>query len=419
MGARLSRLRHCAQRFANLEGLFMPHRDALEALVDLLYEAAFEVGKWPLFLAALAQMLEGTLPTLFLHNTQAHSGALSIHAGYDTATVRSYQERFAERNVWLRGGLHLLQPGHVRTSHMMCSRAEFLRSEWYSDYCRPLGISQGIGATILKDATTTSNIAVFAGEGRADYDEDSKGILTFLMPHLQRAMRVHTRIADVDLRKGELLEALERLATGVILVTASAQVVFMNSAARSLVNAGDGLKVEHGVLNALRLQETSKLRRLIGGAAETTARKGFESGGILRISRSNGRKQLEAVVSPISLADTASLAQRAVAALYITDPAQDLTDVLSLLVKLHGLTRAEAKAAAAIVSDPGKSARRIADELGVSYNTLKTQLKRAYAKTGACGQGQLIRLILCGIGQINWNAAASEPAEPKRPDRRG
>jgi DNA-binding CsgD family transcriptional regulator len=392
--------------------------DALDPLIDLLYEAAFEVEKWPPFLNALAQVLDGTLPTLFLHNTQAHSGALAIHAGYDSATVRSYQERFAERNVWLRGGLHLLQPGHVRTSHMMCSRAEFLRSEWYADYCRPLGISQGIGATILKDATATSNIAVFAGEGRADYDDESRRTLKYLMPHLQRAMRVHTRIADIDLRKGELLEALERLATGVILVTASAQVVFMNSAAQSLVNAGDGLKVDRGGLKTLRPQETSELRRLIGGAAQKTARKGLESGGILRISRSNQRKPLEAVVSPISLGDTWSLAERAVAALYITDPAHDRTDILSLLVHLHGLTRAEAKAAAAIVSDPGKSARRIADELGVSYNTLKTQLKRAYAKTGTCGQGELIRLMLTGIGQINWNAGESEASEPKRPPRR-
>jgi DNA-binding CsgD family transcriptional regulator len=392
--------------------------ESLEPLIDMLYEAAFDAEKWPPFLDALAQVLDGTLPTLFLHNTHAHSGALAIHAGYDTATVRSYQEHFAERNVWLRGGLHLLQPGRVRTSHMMCSRAEFHRSEWYADYCRPLGISQGIGATILKDETVTSNIAVFAGDHRPEYDEGSKTLLKALMPHLQRALRVHTRIADIDLRKFELFEALERLTIGVILVTETANVVFMNSAARSLVNAGDGLIVDRGGLKTLRSQETFELRRLVGGAAQKTARKGIESGGILRISRPNRRRPLEAVVSPISLGETWSLAERAVAALYITDPTHSLTNILSLLVHLHGLTRAEAKAAAAIVNDPGKSARRIADELGVSYNTLKTQLKCVYAKTGTRGQGELIRLIFSGVGQVNWTPGVAKPSEPKRPNRR-
>jgi DNA-binding CsgD family transcriptional regulator len=391
--------------------------ESLEPLVDMLYEAAFDVEKWPSFLVALAQVLEGTLPTLFLHNSQAHTGTLAIHAGYDSATVRSYKEHFAERNLWLREGVHLLQPGYVRTSHMMCARTEFLRSEWYSDYCRPLGISQGIGATILQDATVTSNIAVFAGNSRADYDEESKGILRALLPHMQRALRVHSRIADIDLRKCELFDALERLTMGVILVTASAQVIFMNSAARSLVNAGDGLIVERTGLRTSRSQETSELLRLIGGAAQKTARKGIESGGILRVSRPNRRPPLETVVSPINLGDTWSLAERAVAALYITDPARHRTDVLTLLGRLHGLTRAEAKAAAAIVNDPGKSARVIADELGVSYNTIKTQLKHVYAKTGTSGQGELVRLILSGLGQVNWQDAERQESDVNQPKR--
>ena len=123
-------------------------------------------------------------------------------------------------------------------------------------------------------------------------------------------------------------------------------------------------------------------------------------------------------MSPINPKESWSLTERAAAALYITDPTHDRTGILSLLIHLHGLTRAEAKAAVAIVSDPGKSARKIAEELGVSYNTLKTQLKRGYAKTGTCGQGELIRLIFSGIRQINWNAEEFRAQEKKRPPRR-
>jgi hypothetical protein len=194
------------------------HSDVLPPLIDCLYEAAFDAGHWPDFLAMLAQQLAGTLPTLFLHDTRAHSGALAINVGYDAGIVRAYKDHFAERNIWLRSGTHLLTPGSVRTSHMMCSRKALLGSDWYADYCRPLDISQGIGATIYRDSVVTSNIAVFAGDGRQEYDRNDIALLEALMPHMQRALRVHMHMAESDLRRREFADALEHMTVGVIMV---------------------------------------------------------------------------------------------------------------------------------------------------------------------------------------------------------
>src|ERR1700722_14045702 len=122
--------------------------EQLGSLVESVYDASIDAARWPDFLSLLAKQLTGTLPTLFIHDARAHSGALAVTVGYDSGTGRAYQEHFAERNKWLRSGAHLLTPGSARTSHMMCSRRALLASEWYADYCKPLHISQGIGATI-------------------------------------------------------------------------------------------------------------------------------------------------------------------------------------------------------------------------------------------------------------------------------
>lgn len=206
--------------------------EQLGSLVESVYDASIDGSRWPVFLSMLAQQVSGVLPTLFIHDTRAHSGALAINVGYDSGIVRAYKDHFSERNIWLRSGNHLLTPGSVRTSHIMCSRQAFLASEWYADYCRPLNISQGIGATIHKDSMVTSNVAIFAGDDRAEFAGEEIALLKALMPHMQRALKIHMHLAECELRQGEFVDAMEPLAVGVILVTVSARVVFANRSAR-------------------------------------------------------------------------------------------------------------------------------------------------------------------------------------------
>jgi len=115
------------------------------------------VGQWPVFLGGLADLLGGTLPTLFRHDPRNHSGSFDQSVGYEPQALIDYRERFAGNNVWLCGARPHLIPGRVRFSHMMCSRYEFFHSPWWTDFCRPLGVWQAIGATILKHDSVTYN----------------------------------------------------------------------------------------------------------------------------------------------------------------------------------------------------------------------------------------------------------------------
>jgi DNA-binding CsgD family transcriptional regulator/PAS domain-containing protein len=366
--------------------------EQLGSLVESVYDASIDGARWPAFLSMLAQQLSGVLPTLFIHDTRAHSGALAINVGYDSGIVRAYKAHFAERNIWLRSGHHLLTPGSVRTSHIMCSRQALLASEWYADYCRPLNISQGIGATIHKDSMLTSNVAIFAGDDRADFGGEEIALLKALMPHMQRALKIHMHLAEANLRQGEFVEAIEPLAVGVILVTASGQVLFANRSARRLLDNRDGLMIDRQGLRAGRSRETNALRALIGCTMGPYGQGRSQSGGGLNVTRPNGRRALQVLVSPIRPQQSLHLGARAVAAIYVTDPEQVSERPEVVLMRLYGLTPAEAKVAALIVR--GMSARQAAEGLAISYNTVKSHLKRVFAKTGTNGQGDLIRLIV-------------------------
>jgi DNA-binding CsgD family transcriptional regulator len=175
----------------------------------------------------------------------------------------------------------------------------------------------------------------------------------------------------------------------------------MNAAASSLVSKAEGLVVDSAGLRAARSDDTARLRALIGGASETSAHRALHSGGVMRVSRPDGKPPLEILVSPLHLADDWQFIERAVAAVFVTDPslAPPTADVL---IRLYALTPSEAKVFATIAS--GASAKQAADELGVSYNTLKTHLRHIFTKTDTRSQGELVRLAQGGIAGLDLTA---------------
>ena len=77
--------------------------------------------------------------------------------------------------------------------------------------------------------------------------------------------------------------------------------------------------------------------------------------------------------------------------LFIVDPANRAGIPVSWIMDSYGLTRAEAKVALAASS--GLTIPETATRAGVSENTIKTHLRRVYAKTGTTRQSELARLM--------------------------
>src|SRR5690606_23395842 len=128
-----------------------------------------------------------------------------------------------------------------------------------------------------------------------------------------------------------------------------------------------------------RPQETARLRRLIGEAAETSAGRGLGSGGIMKITRPSGRRAYELLVSPMRGENALSAFNQPIVMVYVSDPAQAPQIPEAALRELYGLTAAEARVA--VLGTSGKSVEEIAEALRVSRNTVKTHLKGVFSKT--------------------------------------
>jgi DNA-binding CsgD family transcriptional regulator len=368
----------------------------LELLIQDIYKAAVHGAEWLTFLASLASALDSGHPSFYLVDTFDRKGSIEVSVGLDDTQRRAYREHYAHRNVWIKGAMPQLRPGSVRSSDQVCSRRDFLHSEWYADFCKPLGWTRGIGATILQDGTLTANIGAFRGGSRPEYADEDFALVRELMPHLQRGLKMYRQLAETRAH-GQALEAvLDGLPTPALLVAEDSAVRFLNAAAERLIRTSDGLVLGAGRVCALLPDETASLRALIGGAAQTSASLARKSGGSLRISRPYGRGRLELLVSPLpSRHDDWLLSRPAVAAIFITDPSGMAVADDSVLIRQHGLTACEAKVVVAF--SRGLVGKEICRELDISYNTLKTHLRHIYAKTRTKHQSDLVRLVAGGL----------------------
>jgi DNA-binding CsgD family transcriptional regulator len=227
----------------------------------------------------------------------------------------------------------------------------------------------------------------FSGVRTACAQRTAPALVRVLKPHTTPAL--HSHLASSQNASTSLRSKLDLLALGVILLSPKGRVVTMNSAAERLLEDG-GLQVTRDRLLAEGAAESARLQQLVAEATAAPADAGSEPAGVLTVSRRN-RSPLQLLVSPARGFD---LDERhpVRAIVFAGDPAQGAGLTNETLRVLFGLTPAECRLA--ILLADGHSLTTIAGMVGVSRNTVKSQLSSIYGKTGTSRQAQLVRLLL-------------------------
>lgn len=370
-------------------------------LVPLIYEAAVDPALWPEFLRQFNEAIGSAGAALFFQDHDSSQGHIAASHGYDPHYQRQYQEHFASVNVWLKRMADQTKSGDIRNSLSACSGSELVRTEYYNDWLRPQDLFYGYGGTILRQGSVTTNITAMRPRRTGSFGDAETRILELLMPHLQRAVQLHHRLATLEAQRSASLEALDHLAAGVVLVNAHAQVLFLNRAAQQIVDGNDGLSAGLHGLSAAHAAETNELRRSIAECGMLASGLALAvSRGVMHISRPSARRPFSLLIIPLCLEfarrQLLTAGQIPSAIILISDPEADPALDPSALQHAFGLTPAEARFALVMIS--GKSVGEAADHLGVTLNTARTHLKRVLSKTGARRQGELIHLLLKSFG---------------------
>jgi DNA-binding CsgD family transcriptional regulator len=187
-----------------------------------------------------------------------------------------------------------------------------------------------------------------------------------------------------------LLDLLDRIAPGVILIGASGHAEWMNQAAEQIMNARQDLAIASGRLRFTDRRDDAALQRSINSAMVLP---GTDS--CVALCTASSGVSLHVFVIAFSRESVR------VIAVVLMDPNAVTSGRETLFAQLFDFTPAEARLAASIVA--GMTVKETAVSSGREISTLRWHLKQIFAKTRTSRQTELVRLlttvsfILCDV----------------------
>jgi DNA-binding CsgD family transcriptional regulator len=276
------------------------------------------------------------------------------------------------------------------------------RSEFFNDWIKPQRIGEAaLFATVLQERATIG-VLCMAHDEQGHYEETDRQFLSVLMPHFQQALRLQQRMTSLESQKEAAERALDSWSVGIVILDPSGSVVLANRSARAMFDRKLGISLDGRELRASTVRETRLLRDLVGSAVGTTmccsaskrsdpSPERLKPGGVMVLPRLSDGPPLQLLVSPIGPNASLGPARGAGAVVFISDPAATPPERHELLRRLYGFTRGESRVVVLLLE--GKSLPAIANELGISLNTVKTHATRIYAKTRTRGHADLVRSV--------------------------
>jgi DNA-binding CsgD family transcriptional regulator/PAS domain-containing protein len=360
-------------------------------MLGTMYAAQTAPELWGDFLRALCESIGATNAALIAHDTGTNEHRVfgSFGDGIEQSSDL-YAERYWEFDEWTRRGISRLEVGKVLIGTDVWPEPEFLRSVFYNEFLKQFDIcsvaSVGMGSIPRKfDA-----LSIYRSHLDREFTAENTAVLSMLQTHLQIALATRSRLAALESKVADLENAFNSIQSALVLLDAAGRVVFVNAAAYSILNRGDGLYLSKTkLITTQRSRESAKLIELIFKAIATAKGQGHFGGGAMPFPRP-GKKPFHLLVSPLR-SESAALPGRAVVAVFLSDPEMTPVVPAEVLRMLFGLTPAEARLALSIFA--GHSLSETAEMTCVSRETVKSQMASVLVKTGARRQSELVRLV--------------------------
>ncbi len=374
-----------------------PYEDGqIIELIGQLYEVSGDLSNWLDFLENLRRVTGSATTIVRSSDQDTGQGHAPLAMPHNTLQMRAYRELYhpAARELFRHNPL-FLETGAVATRRMVVDDDTFEQSRLYREFFGPQGWYHLINAVFDVSGQVVLSLTLTRAKQVGPYGQAEIDLLRRLVPHMRRSMQLFRQLRQVSDLGQVLVDTLDFLPVGVVLAGTEGDVFATNRTARELLANQDGLQLTRGGrLLAARPETDGRLQEMIAKAAGVgLADRGPV--GTLTVPSSDGSQDLGLMVFSAGGTASGQVQPDGCAAIYLSDPAQRIETAEPVLQGLYGLTRAEARLAADLVR--GHTLEQAATERGVSLNTVRTHLKRVFAKTGTTRQADLVSLLLSGV----------------------
>jgi DNA-binding CsgD family transcriptional regulator len=364
-------------------------------LIDGAYEAALDPAQWHEYLQTVTGSVGGTAAAMMHHDLRQLGGVFES-VGLDPDGLDLYNRHYSTMDPWAFSPkiAPLLASAGVVTDQQLIPRSVLRRNECYNDFMLRFDRTRMVSVA-LAPGPAFSGISILRRERDQEFGEAEVRFLSWLVPHLRRALRLHDCLRTAANERTALMDGLDAVPCAVVIVDRHTRVALTNRAGATLQIDRDGVGIRSGVLVVGSAAANRRLNELVATAADEQ-RIDLLAGGTMVIRRPRSPQPLHLLVAPVRSTGRFDVVHRRAAAIvFISDPSQDLLPSECLLQQYYGLTPAEAEVAAHIGA--GRSLEEIANARGTTIGTIRWYTKQVLAKTGCSNRAQLVRQLTVGL----------------------
>jgi len=351
-------------------------------LLTALYEGMFEQPMWNRFLSGLAaQTVSSYTGLVFRPADSDEIVELSAGAKLPSQLRQLFFERFGRDPLPHRK----MREGRVYALEEIVDAADPIQRALVDDILTPGDMRDLRSVRIAEPGGVEAWLTI---AGKRDFRAADTALIANLVPHVRIALRSFIALEKERFHSSVASHAFGRLNFGWITLDAGCRIIDMTPNMEPLFQRTGILR--RGRYDRLVPASPSVDREVTALVKEFAQGTGGQPKAI-NLSRD---PWMDILVKPVQR-PTLSGTLTPVAIAYVSGDRQSQADRHEQLVSLFGLLPSEARLAWQLAQ--GTSISEAAGMVGITEETARSYSKKIYAKTGARGQPELVRIVLTSV----------------------
>jgi len=365
-----------------------------DELIGTIYQGPLEAVPFQSFMEMFRKAMKSLSVSLVLRPPTHEDTGVLLNQGGSVEWENAYKDQFFALDPFVD-----LPEGNVVVLQEFMPEEELLKSPYYKQYMKPAGVFYLMGVDTSEPNGLQARLRISRTRDDRKFSDVEKALCARIVPHLHRAIQIHSRLTNIESERNIYAGAVEQLSMGTIILDENGKILRTNQLASDLINDKSAIKDIDGNLHLSNRDETNKLRELIEEVQnDHTENHPFTMAKALRIENPITGQTLGLLVRAVPAMEWSEGVETPSIAIFISDPEQNSIAPLQIVQQLFGFTRAEASLATLLAK--GLALDEASAELGITRNTARAQLRSVFSKAGVTRQADLVRLILKSVASL-------------------
>jgi DNA-binding CsgD family transcriptional regulator len=380
------------------------------ALTDDIYGAILDKTRWLDVLRQTTQFV-GAQAGVLLWRSEVSGAADPVYCsfGIEPHYAESYAKHYAKLDP-LMVAMFSREIGDVASATELVPCSVFLESRFYKEWAQPQGWVQSVLASLDKSPASFVYLSLWRSRTSGSVDQPAIDRLRLLASHLRRAVLVRKLVDRHAAEAATLGDTLDGIGPGLFVVNADAHILETNANGRAMLEQGTLVRAHAGRLVPADGDAERGLMEILCGFESGNTASSVRPDSVL-LSALAGEPFVAHVVPLIEgVRRSTGSAYTAVAAVFVQKASFELPSSWEVIAKSYKLTPMELRVLLAIVQVGGVP--KVSEAMGISVSTVKTHLRRLFAKTGTVRQADLVKLVAAYANQLFVSSVQPSSALP-------